>query len=125
MTLRAKVLEVRDAMTLVPVLAIWLAPTDEAERWLLARAGYGEQPSVQRTYFVVLDLDGGVGRYETSPTEWQLRNNRTMQVAHQYIQDHWADLSSGDVVDVEYILGIAKEPKESDRTKEVPDGLGA
>jgi len=36
--------------------------------------------------------------------------------AHKYIKEHWDELRSGSVVDVEFILGESKEPKASERT---------
>lgn len=41
-----------------------------------------------------------------------------MHEAHKYIQQHWDELQSGEVVDVEYILGETTVKKESD-AKEV------
>ena len=40
---------------------------------------------------------------------------RTMQVAHNYIIEHYSGLSDGDVVDVEYVLGERLSPKISER----------
>ena len=42
-------------------------------------------------------------------------SSRTMQVAHLYIEEHFAKLNSGDVVDVEFIMGLTKQPKISER----------
>jgi hypothetical protein len=35
-----------------------------------------------------------------------------MSTAHNFIAEHWAELNSGDVVDVEYILGETSAPKD-------------
>ena len=42
-------------------------------------------------------------------------DTRTYQVAHQYIIDHFDELESGAVVDVEFILKETTEPKKSER----------
>ena len=39
--------------------------------------------------------------------------------AHRHIQYSWDELESGDVVDVEYILGESKFKKVSERIAEV------
>lgn len=44
--------------------------------------------------------------------EW---NSRTMQVAHDYVWNNFDSLCDGDVVDVEFILGITKTAKVSER----------
>jgi len=47
------------------------------------------------------------------PERWG--TERTKLISHKYICEHWDELKSGDVVDVEYILGIRDEPKTSER----------
>jgi len=47
-------------------------------------------------------------RYD--PYNWD--NPRTMGNAHRYIEQHWDDLQSNDVVDVEFILGERATPKQ-------------
>ena len=41
-----------------------------------------------------------------------------MQVAHRFVIDNWATIQSGQVVDVEFILGETKQPKCSERIGE-------
>lgn len=48
----AKTIEIRDRGTFVPALAIRLEPTNEADRYLLGRAGYSSNPEVQRQYIM-------------------------------------------------------------------------
>jgi hypothetical protein len=104
----AKLFEVRDRATFLPVIATSMtSPANEAEFYLLRRAGYGVQPLILLTR---LDADGRPANYD--PYAW---GDRTMRVAHQHIQDHWLTLESGDVVDVEYILGERDAPKVSER----------
>jgi hypothetical protein len=37
-----------------------------------------------------------------------------MGTAHAHILQNWHSLTSGDVIDVEFILGESKQPKESE-----------
>ena len=123
-TLDSKVLEIRDRLTFIPAIAIKVAPRSSfvlaspywhlAERYLLDRAGYGDDGAV-----LLMRADGN-GRLFADPYEWC---DRTMQTAHLYIQDLWAFIDTGDVVDVEWILGETLEPKLSERVRphDAPD----
>ena len=113
----AKLFEIRDAGTFIPVLAVQLGPTDddESERWLMARAGFGRQPEDQREYVVFCAINGGEPcRCHIDPYSWG-QNPRTYFVAHDYIRAHFDELESGAVVDVEFIFGIRPNPKLSER----------
>jgi len=114
-----KALEIRDAATFIPVIAIKMVPDyvfrfDETnpERYLLRRSGYNfDDPSV-----VLCRMNcSGVDRNATyDPYAWG-NQTRTMPVAHDYITKNFDNLNSGDVVDVEFILGETKQPKQSER----------
>ena len=109
--MKAKLFEVRDRATFVPVIAIWLNPESEAERYLLARAGYGVMPERQREYVLMAGIDG------SSKITYDIYNwgdNRTRQVAHDFIIKHFDELESGEVIDVEFILGETNEKKVSE-----------
>jgi hypothetical protein len=109
----AKLFEVRDAGTFIPVLAVQLGSRDEAERWLAARAGYGRSLLDQEAYVFLCKIDDDAGgTYD--PHAWP-GGARTMQVAHQFIINHFKELDPGAVVDVEYIIGDRDEPKPSER----------
>lgn len=115
--MKTKVLELRDCMTFIPVLAINMNPTNEhgtydEQRYLLRRAGYAcdGEPIVMFSR-----LDGG-SDVAYDPYHWQ---DRTFRVAHDYVANHWNDLVDGQVVDVEFILGEVDKPKESERTSSV------
>ncbi len=96
-----KLIEIRDRATLVPALAIQVSAADG---YLMRRAGFGDEPMI---YLVMLATEKC--RYD--PYNWD--NPRMMGNAHRYIVEHWDQLSSGDVVDVEFILGESKAPKVS------------
>lgn len=102
----AKVFEIRDRMSFIPVLAVEMASKIEAESYLFRRTGYPhEKPLVM--VMRLTDL-----KAEYSFNNW---TNRTMKNAHRYIQEFWPGLKTGDVVDVEYILGESLAVKESER----------
>ena len=101
----AKCFEVRDEMTFIPVMAVLLAPTNEEQHWLLARAGYrtpGES-------VIVTNLADA--RSANDCYDWP---SGTMQTAHRCILDHWEMLADGDVIDCEFIRGETAVAKLSE-----------
>lgn len=107
-----KTLEIRDSGTFIPALAIEMCADNGVQDYYIHyRAGY---PSDGSSIMLMMLSDG---RATNDPWEWEsLRAGpRTMPVAHQWILDHFSELSDGDVVDVEFILGETKEPKTSER----------
>ena len=109
-----KLFEIRDSAAFIPVLAVQLVPLDDAERYLLSRSGFGNDDKGYKRYVVVhkLAISKSNGTYD--PYNWP-GDTRTMCVAHNYIQQHFDQLESGDVIDVEFILGLTEEPKRSER----------
>jgi len=109
----AKTFELRDRGTFVPVLAVKLEPTNEADRYLLARSGFGREPDEQKQYVILFGLAGGAGRATCDPYDWG--SNGTRLTCHEYINSHFDDLQSGQVLDAEFIRGETTEPKKSER----------
>lgn len=129
-----KVFELRDRATFIPIIATRLLVRDDSSRrqienyggipqqfriddykeeFLLRRAGYSQEGITHlgsSTYVLLAPLSGG--RCEHDPYSW---GGRTYPVAHQYIVNHWDELVSGQVIDVEFILGETTEPKTSER----------
>lgn len=103
--------EIRDRMTFIPAVAVVLRPDTEEERFLLRRCGYDV---LGRPAVLLLRLADGSGT--SDPHGWG-RNDRTMSTAHRYLAfDADLDrLASGEVVDVEFILGETNVRKESER----------
>jgi len=112
-------LEVRDSMTFIPVVAMDTDPGHrdvdrggyhsakyEERRWLLRRAGYSPDGST----IILVNLNDC--RASNEPYGW---NGRTMTVAHEYIERNWGELQDGDVIDVEFILGETTVKKTSER----------
>lgn len=108
-----KLLELRDSMTFIPVMAISLSARSEADVFLLRRAGFSLETALGSDGHRVVQLVSfNNNRSCSDPYEW---GGRTYPVAHQYIVDHWDELTSGSVVDVEFILGETTAPKGSER----------
>lgn len=106
-----KLFEIRDRATFIPAFAIRPLPNDEKQFYLLRSAGYGCDPSHKIIIFGA--LHGGQCEYD--PYNWT--GSRTMKHAHHYIEEHFDTLNSGDVIDVEYILGETTEPKISQQVE--------
>ncbi len=106
-----KVLEIRDRGTCIPVVAIKMLGEGEVQRHYLWRAGFPEDGS-SVTLMVLYDQ-----KATNDPYEWSAlgMGDRTMQVAHDHVLDRFDDLSEGDVVDVELILGESKTKKVAER----------
>jgi hypothetical protein len=121
--METKLLEIRDSATFVPVMATLLLTTAspgseerQAEYYLLRRTGFGfAPPSV-----MLCRLDANGGNHQASYDEYGWGMARTMGAAHLFIREHWTRLKSGDVIDVEYILGETKVPKQSERFGDLP-----
>jgi hypothetical protein len=111
--MKIKLFEVRDRLTFIPVMAIEMSAsyqnnTQSQENWLLRRAGYGNA----EPWCIVMTALGGKGPANYDQYAW---DNRTFSVAHDHVIKNWDKLSSGDVIDVEFILGESKEKKISER----------
>ncbi len=100
--LEHKFVEIRDIGTCVPALAIRISGADG---YLARRAGFGDTPCI---YLIALATQQC--RYD--PYQW---GNRTMNAAHQWLQEHWDEVKSGAVVDVEFIRGETDKPKVSEQ----------
>lgn len=108
MSLKTKTFEVRDSATFIPVIATQLRANLPHDAYLLGRAGY--QSSVEYVPVMVTRLTDCLSAND--PYEW---GNRTMLNAHKYIEEHFAELMTGAVVDVQFLLGERSEPKVSER----------
>jgi hypothetical protein len=100
MTRDVTLLEIRDSYTFVPAMAIRVSGADG---YLMRRSGFGS-PMI---YLIALATQ----KCGYDPFAW---GNRTMNVAHQWIEAHFDTLQDGDVVDVQFILGETAAPKVSE-----------
>jgi len=99
----SKTFEIRDRNTFIPALCIRIQSNDERDNYLFKRAGYGD---IQH---ILIHLQNNNATYD--PYCW---DNHTMQFAHQYIHENFEELTTGQVIDVEYLQGLTKEPKTSE-----------
>lgn len=106
--MEAKMFEIRDSATFIAALAVDMNSSDGVEGYLLSRAGYAND---NHPIIMLTRADGG-GLAHYDPHGW---GGRTWPVAHDYIEKHWHQLESGDVVDVEFILGESAEKKSPER----------
>lgn len=101
-----KLFEVRDRATFLPIFAISTNPSNEDQGYLLHRVGFNTGNAV-----IIARLNG---EYNSSADAYHW-NDRTMQTAHLYIDEHFHELKDGDVIDIEFILGESTEKKISER----------
>jgi hypothetical protein len=110
--MKAKMLEVRDVATFIPMLAVQLEPDNFAAEFLLTRAGFGRGHEQQRQYVLLCRINGGGGPCATDPYDWQ---SSTFRQVHFFVNEHWDEIQSGDVIDLEFIRGDSAAPKVSER----------
>lgn len=100
----AKLFEVRDRATFIIVMAVLLDSEDGIEEYLLNRSGNAGR-------VVVTVISGGHATSHFNKEGW---GDRTMTTAHEWIQRHFEELTAGDVIDVEHVLGETRVPKRSE-----------
>ena len=99
--MESKLIEIRDRWTFIPALAIRVSGDDG---YLLRRAGF-TSPLV-----ILIHLESMECNYDP----WNWRSPRTMPRAQRYIETCWDTVKSGDVIDVEFLLGETQVPKISE-----------
>ena len=107
--MKIKSFELRDRGTFVPAVAIQLTADNDAERYLLRRAGFSlmEYPPM----ILLGGLEGGPFHYDMY--DWG--GNGTRMTAHDYIQKNFDALENGAVICTEHIRGERDTPKTSER----------
>lgn len=112
-----KMVEVRDRGTCIPMLAIKLMSDDPQEKWLIWRAGFeGSSDSI-----LLANVMCSPHEIHNDPFKWRSRSDqreRTRFNAHMWIRDHFDEITPGQVVDVEFILGEVDSPKTSERLRQ-------
>jgi len=108
-----KFFELRDSMTFIPVVCFRINPEEleDQDRWLAGRAGIR---TTEFVYMIELTSD----RMHWDPDRWGGNDRDTRAVCHNHIRTNWESLSSGDVIDAEYILGLQSYPRASERLGE-------
>ena len=97
-----KCVEIRDHATCIPAIAFKMIAADAIEDSFLWCCGYPRDGSG----VVLMKLHDQ--RAHSDPYDWV--GNRTMRVAHLWIEQWWDRIESGDVVDVRVILGETAVP---------------
>lgn len=105
--MKAKAFELRDRGTFVPAVAIKLEAENEAEAYLLRRAGFG----TDRKFVLLGSLEGGPFHYD----KYDVQGNSTRFTAIEYIEEHFDELEPGQVICTETIRGERTVPKVSER----------
>ena len=112
-----KLFEIRDSATFIPVMATTMdAHENQAQSWLLRRAGFVDVSDPSIRYILLCRFFGGRGECYCDPHSW---SGRTMVTAHEYIIRHWNQLEDGDVIDVEFILGETRVRKSSEKLSSI------
>jgi len=75
---------------------------------MLVRGGYAPGPG----HMIMFGSMSEPCRFSCDPYEHG--KTRTLGAAHDFVAEHWDLLKTGDVIDVEYILGETCEIKESE-----------
>ena len=101
--IEVKRVEIRDRATCIPAIALRVSG---AEDRILRRAGFGDDRLV-----ILIHLERVECRWDAY--NWGY-DPRTMFNAHLWLQRNWDEHEDGGVVDVEFILGETKKPKESE-----------
>jgi hypothetical protein len=103
--MQAKIFEIRDDGTHIQCFALSTTPSPGQEYGLM-RCGF------QSGDAVILGYLDGERNSSADPYHW---DTMTMRTAHLYIEEHFAEMADGDVVDVRFIRGETAEPCVSDR----------
>lgn len=100
-----KTIEIRDEGTHIPAIAIYIDSENRQEDYPLRRAGY-----INGKYVILMKLIHSEVFFD--PYNWE---GRTMQTAHLELIRNWQNYKSGDVLDVQFVLGETTVKKESEK----------
>jgi hypothetical protein len=109
----ARLFEIRDRGTFIPLLAVQCDPANEDERYLLAHAGFGKNAATQRRYVLCGEIDSGKFRMSYDPFDFP---TGTLRQAVEHIQANFEALESGAVIDVEFLRGERRAPRQPERS---------
>lgn len=105
--METKFIEIRDIGTRIAALAMRMLAQDETEFRFMRHSGFSQEyPSV-----ILMGMDDQ--KATCDPYNWCSlgMGMRTRQNAHIWICGHWDEIESGQVVDVQVILGETVRPK--------------
>lgn len=104
-----KAFEIRDRAKFIAAIAVKLSSTEPVDIWLMWKGGC--HPRANETFVALIHLGRAEGYID--PYSWT--DSRTMGNAHQFIAKNFDKLKTGDVIDVEFILGEVPFPKTTER----------
>ena len=101
-----KIVEIRDRATLIPAFAIRMLPRTEEELFLFTEIGYRslKDPCI---LLVSMQMPSYSARYSG---DWPEGVGRTMPIAHKWIEEHFDEIQSCQVIDVEFLQGEVDRP---------------
>jgi hypothetical protein len=111
--MESKIFELRAEATLKVILAIKLSSINNKEKALLAHSGFGNSNLEVEKYFLCIAIDAGKDN-DAATTDCYEHKYNEMVIAHKFINKHFDDLRTGDVIDVDFISGRHTFCKESD-----------
>ncbi len=108
--MQTKMIEIRDRGTTIAALAIQMLPTDETEQIFMRHCGF---PADGSSVILMSLYDQ---KATNDPFVWVAlgKGIRTFQIAHDYILNHYDEITSGQVIDVEVVLGEKSTPKTAE-----------
>ncbi len=108
--LETKLFEIRDVGTHIVAMGTLMEnePGNTRQRYQLSRAGYAPD-----TNLIYLCMIAGSHNSTYDPYDW---GSGTMRIAHEYIEKNWKGLKDGEVIDIEFILGITSTKKVSEQS---------
>lgn len=109
--METKFFEVRANATCIPIVASRLKATNESEKWMLAHTGYGLTIEEQSQFILVTRLECDSPAVSTPHRE----SSPEMCIIHKYLMEHFDELTSGAVLDSDFIEGRRLTPRKTDR----------
>jgi hypothetical protein len=97
----------------MPAVAIKLDPANDAELWLMRRAGYADAQGPDGCWILLGHLEGGPFHYDKYDT-----GSSTRFTTLEYLAKHFDELEPGAVICTEHIRGERDTPKVSERMDE-------
>jgi len=84
------------------------AEDNEAERKMIIDSGWLQGGNGYFPGSILLDMENGDVQF--SPQAWP---NRTMRVAHEFLDRHYKTIRGGELIDIQYILKETTSPRKA------------
>lgn len=113
--MQTKFIEIRDSATCIAALAIRMIAENDGvsamtESRFMKRCGFSQEyPAI-----ILMRLDDQKATCDLYDWHSLGMGMRTMQTAHDWINRNWDQIESGQVVDVQFILGERDTPKTAE-----------